>query len=82
MHTAERSEVAEPTQNITISPKRTLLTVQQFCQRHQAFTPGGLRWLLFHRETNGLAKAVLKVGRRILLDEDAFFTWLDEHQEG
>jgi hypothetical protein len=80
MHTAGPSEVAEPIQNTVISPRRTLHTVQQFSQKHPAFTPGSLRWLLFHRETNGLARAVLKVGRRVLLDEDAFFTWLDEHK--
>ena len=53
-----------------------LRTVQQFCQEHAAFTIGGLRWLLFHRETNGLNKAVVKIGRRVLIDEDKFFEWV------
>ncbi len=56
----------------------TLLTVQQFAEKHKGFTLGGLRWLLFHRDTNGLSRAVVRVGRKILLDEEEFFAWLDE----
>jgi hypothetical protein len=56
----------------------TLLTVKQFCQQHPAFTQGGVRWLLFNRQENGLEHAVLKVGRRVLIDVDAFFGWIDE----
>jgi hypothetical protein len=59
---------------------RRLHTVQQFCQAHPAFTPGGLRWLLFHRETNGLKCAIVRVGRRLLIDEDKFFAWLETQQ--
>jgi len=58
--------------------KRDLKTVRQFCEAHSAFTQGSLRWLLFHRRTNGLARAVFQVGRRVLIDVDAFFAWLDE----
>jgi hypothetical protein len=57
--------------------QRRLRTVHQFCSENPAFTPGGLRWLLFHRNTNGLAQAVVKCGRCVLIDVDAFFTWLD-----
>ena len=57
-------------------PPYSLLTVKQFCQQHPAFTHGGLRWLLFHRQENGLNRAVFKVGRRILIDVDQFFGWL------
>ena len=57
---------------------RPLLTVQQFVEKHPAFTPGGLRWWLFHREDNGLKRAVVRVGRRLLLDEEEFFAWVDE----
>jgi hypothetical protein len=56
---------------------RTLLTVKQLCQQYPAFTPGGVRWLLFHRQTNGLHTAVVKIGRRVLIDVEAFFAWID-----
>jgi hypothetical protein len=58
------------------SPHR-LRTVRQFCQDHPAFTAGGIRWLLFHRQTNGLTCAVVKIGRRVLIDEEKFFAWVD-----
>ena len=65
---------------VTLAPRgvRTLLTVQQFSEKHRAFTPGALRFMLFNREENGLTRAVVRVGRRILLDEEEFFGWLDE----
>jgi hypothetical protein len=60
-----------------LSPSRpTLLTVRQFTEAHPAFTHGGLRWLLFHRQQNGLERAVVKVGRKVLIDVDQFFLWL------
>ena len=65
----------------TVSAVPTLLTVQQFCEKHRAFTPGGLRWLLFHRHTNGLEQAVVRLGRRLLLDEAAFFVWLQAQDQ-
>ncbi len=62
----------------TALSRPTLLTVNQFCQQHPAFTQGGLRWLLFHRQQNGLEQAVIQVGRRILINVDGFFRWLDQ----
>ncbi len=71
---------------------RTLLTVKQFSDRHPAFTQGGLRHLIFFaraRRTsrgevrgNGLNVALVRVGSRILIDEERFFAWLDAQQEG
>jgi hypothetical protein len=63
-------------------PVRQLHTVQQFCNMHPAFTPGGMRWLLFQREQNGLARAIVHIGRRLLIDEEKFFAWLEEQQKG
>ena len=43
-----------------------------------------LRWILFHRESNGLAecRAVLKLGkRRLLIDVEKFNEWL-QRQNG
>ena len=68
----------QTSQNGTKLCTRTLCTVKQFCSQNPAFTQGGVRWLLFNREQNGLDNAVLKLGRRIFIDVDAFFAWLDE----
>lgn len=63
------------------SAQRRLHTVEQFCKEHPAFKPGGLRWWLFHREQNGLNMAVVRVGRKLLLDEAKFFEWVDAQNE-
>lgn len=54
-----------------------LLTVKQFCEREPAFKVGGVRWLLFNREKNGLDKsgAVVLLGGRLFIDRPAFLTW-------
>jgi hypothetical protein len=43
---------------------------------------GGLRHLVFHKETNGFAKCVKKCGRRVLIDEKEFFKFVDEQNRG
>jgi len=60
-----------------LSPAPSPITVEQLVQRHPALTPGGIRWMLFHRETNGLQKsgAIISRGRRLYLDEVRFLNW-------
>ncbi len=57
----------------------TLSTVKQFSEKYPAFSIGGLRHLLFYKESNGLNKsgAIIKNGRRILINEEKFFQWLE-----
>lgn len=55
-------------------------TVEQFAQKYPAFTPPSLRWLLFNRATNGLDSAIVQLGRKVLIDEQAFVAWLREHK--
>ena len=56
----------------------TLSTVKQFSEHHPAFPVGGLRHRIFHAESNGLAEsgAIIRNGRRVLIDEERFFDWL------
>ena len=56
----------------------TLSTIKQFSQRHPAFPEGGLRYRIFHSGTNGLSDsgAIIRNGRRVLIDEERFFEWL------
>lgn len=71
---------------------RTLLTVRQFAEKHPAFTQGALRNLIFQAnaryastgkiEGNGLGPALVRVGRKLLLDEVRFFEWIDNLQGG
>jgi hypothetical protein len=53
-------------------------TVRQFSERYPAFPEGGLRHRIFHAESNGLAEsgAIVRNGRRVLIDEERWFAWL------
>lgn len=52
------------------------LTVAQFCKRHPAFTVGGMRHLLFFNPEGMREACIARFGRRVLIDEAAFFAWL------
>ncbi len=53
-------------------------TVKQFSKKHPAFPEGGMRWRIFHADKNGLTNsgALIRNGRRILIDEEKFFDWI------
>lgn len=59
-----------------------LFTVEQFSAAEPAFKESSLRWLIFNRERNGLEEsgAIIRVGRRILLDRQKFLVWLFNQQ--
>ena len=66
---------------------RRLLTVKQFSVRHPAFSEGSLRFQIFNAEprktsrgeipANGLSAALVRLGRKVMIDEAEFFNWLD-----
>jgi len=72
---------------------RDLLTVAQFAERRPAWSQPALRNLILNAEDrlnsrgeripgNGLtqAGAIVRVGRRVLIDEQAFFRWIAAQQ--
>ena len=69
-----------------------LLTVRQFAEKHPAFSQGALRNLIFLAGSrlssqgriagNGLDDALVRVGRKVLIDEAKFFNWIDAQQGG
>jgi len=61
----------------TQSPPR-LIPVTQWNQRHAWPPLGGLRHLVLHANENGFARVIRRVGRRVLIDEQAFFEWVEE----
>ena len=62
----------------------TFLTIKQFSNKHRAFPEGGLRHQIFNSDTNGLrdSGAVVRNGRRVLIDEEKWFEWILSHQNG
>jgi hypothetical protein len=55
-----------------------LVPVNKWPERHPWPPIGGLRHLIFHANTNGFNKVVRRAGRRVLIDEAAFFQWVDD----
>jgi len=76
--------------NVNAPLSRSLLSVRLFAERHPVFPQGSLRNLIFlskERHTsqgvipgNGLDMALVRVGRKVLIDEAKFFEWLDQQQ--
>lgn len=58
-----------------------LFTVDTWAKTRPWPSKGGLRHLIFHAKTNGFARVIRRVGRRVLIDEAAFFQWVDEQGE-
>lgn len=58
--------------------KTRLIPLTEWNKHHQWPPLGGLRHLVFFAKTNGFSKVVRRVGRRVLLDERAFFEWVDD----
>lgn len=81
-------------QQITIAPiqaRRRVGTVRQTAQAYPAFSDAALRDLIFKAadrfnskgqriKGNGLADAgaIIRIGRKVLIDFDAFEAWLDQ----
>jgi hypothetical protein len=62
----------------------TFLSVKQIVKTQPAFTTGGLRAWIFNEHNNGLAKsgAILRIGRKVLIDNDKLTTWIESQNQG
>lgn len=81
------------TNRSTFSTKapRQLFTVKQFAERYPAWSEQALRWLIFNAKDrmlakemqrgNGLECAILRQGRKVLIDEDMFLQWLENSNQ-
>ena len=77
------TQQAQPAQIEAIQSAWIYSTVQQFVERHPAFTLGGMRAQIFNENINGLkeAGAILRNGRRVLIKESAYFAWLENQNK-
>ncbi|MGZ8927057.1 MAG: hypothetical protein ACXW03_01225 [Methylobacter sp.] len=59
-------------------------TVKQFCERHPAFTAGGVRHCIFNEDSNGLTEsgAIVRIGRKVLINEPKWFGWIESQNGG
>lgn len=69
----------QPAAGAAMPVTRSLLTVEQFAERHPAFTVGSLRAKRFDSKgnANGFAAAFKVVGKRVYIDEAEFFACID-----
>ena len=63
-----------------IEHKRNFIPVPLWSKHHLWPSESGLRYLIFNADTNGFRSVIRRSGRRILIDEQAFFAWLDEQK--
>ena len=54
------------------------IPVPEWSKFHEWPPEGGLRHLIFNAKSNGFDAVVRRVGRRVLIDEQAFFDWVSE----
>ena len=61
------------------SPKTRYIPVTKWEKYHEWPPIGGLKNLIFKRNKNDFDKfgVVKKVGKRVLIDENAFFQWVE-----
>ena len=59
-----------------LNPQPSLFSIEQFCQREPAFTPGGIRHLIFTKGHN--LPGIHRFGRRVLIDPVAFIAGIKE----
>jgi hypothetical protein len=57
------------------------ISVPSWEKHHDWPKAAGLRHLIFHRHKNGFDKVIKKVGKRVLIDEAAFFNWINEQNK-
>ena len=61
-----------------------LETVKTLAEKHPGvIKEGGIRWEIFNKDKNGLAEsgAIIKRGRKVLIDTDRYFGWLYGHSQ-
>ena len=57
-----------------------IIPLSKWNNYHDYPTVGSLRWMVFHN-ANGIGCCLKRLGKRILIDEAAFFAWIDSQQQ-
>ena len=59
-----------------------LYTVKDFVKAGHYPNEGGLRGLIFYAYKNGFKKVIKRINRKIFIDVEAFYQWVNEINEG
>jgi hypothetical protein len=63
----------------TNETSKRLIPVPKWNLYHDWPPQGGLRHLIFFAKTNGFDRVIKRAGRRVLIDETAFFQWVESN---
>jgi hypothetical protein len=55
-----------------------LIPLTKWNSFHEWPPQGGLRHLVFNAASNGFDRVIRRCGRRVLIDEGAFFAWVEK----
>ena len=66
----------------TAKKVKHLFTVPQMAEEHPAFSQSALRHLIFDAKRNKFNTVIKRIGRKVLIDEEAFFDWVEMQQGG
>lgn len=80
LHGVNTSEVNFQFNNQQITKNR-LIPVPNWNKYHEWPTQAGLRYWIFHAKANGFDSVIRRIGRRILIDESAFFQWIQKQNQ-
>lgn len=64
-------------ESATHSTSTRFIPLTEWAKYHPWPKLGGLRHLVFFAKDNGFDACIRRVGRRVLIDESAFFQWVD-----
>ena len=45
------------------------------------FSESGIRWLIFNGQKNGFNSCVIRVGKKILIEAEAFEAWINKKKD-
>lgn len=63
----------------TEKPTTRFIPVPQWNQYHEWPSQSGLRYYIFHANSNHFNSVIKRIGRRVLIDEQAFFSWVEKN---
>lgn len=64
-----------------MAQQKRFIPVKEFAKTHPWPSENALRHLIFNSNDNGFDQVVKRVGRRVLIDEDAFYEWIEKQND-
>jgi len=63
------------------NPITRFIPVTRWNEYHQWPSQSGLRYYIFHSKEKNFNTVIKRIGRRVLIDEQAFFNWVAQNGE-